>query len=211
MRRRSERGAVLLLVLLCLAILTVVGIALKFSTGFERASAASEWSMSRAFYAADAGIRWATAEMTGAPDGFLGRPEFRDPPDPFGTVSFPMPGHGHGPGGLFSGDPNEDGIRVSVENPSFLGRRTWPGESEPAGDGEFWYAFEVHARATETSSARYLYELVADIEVGPLPADFLENVGRRSIIVGVHPTGNRMETMDTITPVRAISMNWKEQ
>lgn len=199
MRRRPSRGAVLLLVLLCLAVLTVVGIALKFSTGSERTSAANEWSISRAFYAADAGIRWAAAEMTADPHAFLGRPEFRDPPDPFGTVSFPMPGHAHGPGGVFSGDPNEDGIRITVENPSLLGRRVDP--AAPQGD-RFFYAFEVHVRASESSdAARYFQELVADIEVGPLPADFLENESGKAIIVG-HATG---------VPVRAVSMNWKEQ
>ena len=56
MRTRSGRGSVILLTILCLAVLTVAGFALKFSTGFERASAANEWSISRAFYAADAGI-----------------------------------------------------------------------------------------------------------------------------------------------------------
>ena len=208
MRTRSARGAVLLLLILCLAVLTVVGIALKFSTGFERASAAKEWSISRAFYAADAGIRWATVEMAVAPDAFLGRPEFQLP---FGTVSFPMPGHDHGPGGPFSGDPTEEGIRVAVETPSFLKRRPWPGQWDPAGAGEFLYTFEVHARATEAGSARYVALLVADIEVGPLPADFLERAGPGAIIGDVHPEGNGVETMDTKTPVRAVSMNWKEQ
>jgi hypothetical protein len=198
---------VLLLLILCLAVLTVVGIALKFSTGFERASAANEWAISRAFYAADAGIRWATAEMAAAPDAFLGRPEFRQS---FGTVSFPMPGHDHGPGGPFSGDPTEEGIRVAVETPSFLGRRPWPGEWDPTGAGGFLYTFEVHARATEAFRARYSAELSADIEVGPLPADFLERVGPGAIIGDVQPTGNGAEPMDTRPQIRAVSMNWME-
>ena len=199
MRRRSSRGAVLLLVLLCLAVLTVVGIALKFSTGSEKASAANEWSMSRAFYAADAGIGWAMAEMNAAPDAFLGRPEFREPPDPFGAISFPMPGHVHGPEGPFSGDPDENGIRISVERPSLLGRRVDPGA--PQGD-RFFYTFEVRVKASESSdAARYLQELVADVEVGPLPADFLESGDGGAIIIG--PT--------TGVPVRVVSMNWKER
>ena len=205
MRTRSARGTVLLLLILCLAVLTVVGIALKFSTGFERASAANEWAISRAFYAADAGIRWATAEMAAAPDAFLGRPEFQQP---FGTVSFPMPGHDHGPGGPFSGDPTEEGIRIAVEAPSFLGRRPWPGESGAAAD--FLYTFEVHARATEASRSRYSAELSADVEIGPLPADFLERVGPGAIIGGLQPRGNGAEPMDTKPPVRAVSMNWME-
>lgn len=205
MRTRSARGTVLLLLILCLAVLTVIGIALKFSTGFERAIAANEWSVSRAFYAADAGIRWATAQMASDPGAFLGRPEFGSP---FGAVSFPMPGHDHGPGGLFSGDPTGDGIRVDVETPSFLGRRDSSGGSDAG--GLFFYTFEVRARATETSRARYSAGLVADVEVGPLPADFLESAGPGAIIRGVHPKGNGVETMDTRPQIRAVSMNWME-
>jgi len=195
----------MLLTLLCLAVLTVVGIALKFSTGFERASAANEWAISRAFYAADVGIRWSTAELAAEPDVFLGRPEFQQS---FGTVSFPMPGHDHGPGGLFSGDPTGEGIRVAVEAPSFLGRRPWPGGGAAAAD--FLYRFEVHVRATEASRARYSAELSADVEVGPLPADFLESIGAGAIIGGAQPTGNGAEPMDKKPPVRAVSMNWME-
>ena len=195
----------MLLTVLCLAVLTVVGIALKFSTGFERASAANEWATSRAFYAADAGIRWAAAELTAAPDEFLGRPEFRLS---FGMVSFPMPGHDHGPAGLFSGDPTGEGIRVAVEGPTFLGSRPWPGEGAAAGN--FLYTFEVHARATEASRARYSAELSADVEVGPLPANFLERIGPGAIIGGVQTTGNGAEPMDTKPPVRAVIMNWME-
>jgi hypothetical protein len=204
-RTRSARGTVLLLLILCLAVLTVVGFALIFSTGFERASAANEWAISRAFYAADAGIRWATAEMASAPDAFLGRPEFQQP---FGTVSFPMPGHDHGPGGPFSGDPTEEGIRITLEAPSFLGRRPWPGESGAA--AYFLYTFEVHVKATEASRARYSAELSADVEIGPLPADFLERAGPGAIIGGLQPMGNGAEPMDTKPPVRAVSMNWME-
>lgn len=205
MRTRSAPGSVMLLTVLCLAVLTVVGVALKFSTGFERASAANEWAISRAFYAADAGIRWSTAELAAEPDAFLGRPEFRQS---FGTVSFPMPGHDHGPGGLFSGDPTAEGIRVTVEAPSFLGRRPWPGGG--AATSDFLYTFEVRVRATEASRARYSAELSADVEVGPLPADFLESIGAGAIIGGAQPTGNGAEPMDKKTPVRAVSMNWME-
>lgn len=205
MRNRSARGTILLLILLCLAVLTVIGVALKFSTGFERASAANEWAISRAFYAADAGVRWSTAELAAAPDVFLGRPEFQQS---FGTVSFPMPGHDHGPGGLFSGDPTGEGIRVTVEAPSFLGRRPWPGEGAAA-DG-FLYTFEVRVRATEAARARYSAELSADVEVGPLPADFLDRLGPGAIIGGAQPTGNGAEPMDKKPPVRAVSMNWME-
>ena len=199
MPRRASTGAVLLLVLLSLAVLTVVGIALAFSTESERASAASEWAIERALYAADAGIRWTAAQLSADAGAFLGRPEFADPPDPFGSVSFPLPGHFHGPGGLFSGDPSEDRIRVTVENPGFLGRRADPAASD--GD-RFFYAFEVRVAASEAANAaRFRREMVADLEVGPLPADFLEKGERGTIIFG-HTVG---------VPVRVVSMNWKER
>ena len=198
MPRRASTGAVLLLVLLSLAVLTVVGIALAFSTESERASAVSEWAIERALYAADAGIRWTAAQLSADAGAFLGRPEFADPPDPFGSVSFPLPGHFHGPGGLFSGDPSEDRIRVTVENPGFLGRRADPAASD--GD-RFFYAFEVRVTASEAANpARFRREVVADLEVGPLPADFLER-GDRGTIIG-HTVG---------VPVRVVNMNWKER
>ena len=76
-RRRIAGGeAGLLLVILLLAVLTVVGIALGWVTDSERLVAARDWSASRALYAADAGARWASAQMR-TPAGFLGRPEFQ--------------------------------------------------------------------------------------------------------------------------------------
>ena len=62
-RRRAERGAALVIAILVLAILTVIGIALMLITSTESRIAANEWSVNRAFYASDAGIRWATVEM----------------------------------------------------------------------------------------------------------------------------------------------------
>jgi hypothetical protein len=205
--RRSARGTVLLLVLLTVALLTVIGIALRFSTGLERASAANEWSTSRAFYAADAGVRWAAAELAADPAAFLKRPEFTDPPQPFATVSFPLPSHDHGPAGAFSGDPAGDGIRVFVEAPGYVGRRIWPGSGETV---LFLYAFELQARAAEASGARFAARVAADVEVGPLPADFLGTREAGAIIPGVQPTGNGVEPMETKPPVRAVTTNWME-
>lgn len=211
-RRRPVGAAVLLLVLISASVLTVIGLALKFSTDAERLSAAQEWSASRAFYAADAGVRWAIAQMTGSPTEFLSRPEFRDPPDPFGTVRFPFPAHNHGSGGLFTGDPGDDGIDVVVENPSPLGRRPYPpvgGSGEPG--EQFLYAFEVRVRASEAAPApRFSLEVVADVEVGPLPEDFLEP---RAIIASVRPISNTMTATGTAEPrpLRAVSRNWKVQ
>lgn len=208
--RRPAGAAALLLVLLCVSILTVIGLALKFTTDAERIGAGQEWSESRAFYAAEAGVRWTIAQMTRSPADFLARPEFRDPPDPFGSVRFPFPAHDHGAGGPFTGDPEDDGIEVVVENPSPLGRRPWPSGDAPGGSGpDYLYFFEVRVRASEaTPTPRYSLQVVADVEVGPLPGDFLD---RGAIIVA----GPRIEmgAMGAAEPrpLRAVSRNWKVQ
>src|SRR5580765_8796524 len=88
--RRGERGAALVIAILVLSILTVVGIALMLVTSTESRIAANEWSVNRAFYASDAGIRWGTVEMAN-PQDFLRRPEFNA--QPFGTVFFQLPSH----------------------------------------------------------------------------------------------------------------------
>ena len=194
-RHRPAGAAVLLLVLLCVSVLTVIGLALKFSTDAERIGAAQEWSASRAFYAADAGVRWAVAQLARSPAGFVSRPEFRDPPDPFGVVRFPFPSHDHGSAGLFSGDPVEEGIEVVVGSPSPLGRRPYASGGE--GPAQYFYDFEVRVRASEAAPApRFSLEVVADVEVGPLPGDF---PGGGAIIGG--ESG----------PLRAVSRNWKVQ
>lgn len=212
MRRGKPSGAaILLLVLLCASVLTVIGVALKFSTDAERMGAAQEWSASRAFYAADAGVRWAIAQMTRSQVEFLSRPEFRDPPDPFGSVRFPFPAHSHGAGGLFTGDPGDEGIDVVVENPSPLGRRPYPSGESGEPDAQFLYAFEVRVRASEASpTPRFSLQIVADVEVGPLPEDFLD---RGAIIAGVRRIENAMTATGAVEPrpPRAVSRNWKVQ
>ena len=64
-----------MIAILVLAILTVIGIALMLITSTESRIAANEWSVNRAFYASDAGIRWATVQMHD-PVPFMARPEF---------------------------------------------------------------------------------------------------------------------------------------
>jgi hypothetical protein len=208
---RGEAG--LLLVVVLLAVLTIAGISLNWVTDTERVAAALEWSASRALYAADAGARWACAQMR-TPAEFLARPEFHDPANPFGRVTFPMPDHRHGPSGYFSGDPSEDGIRVEVERPSFLSRRPCSVGSPPAG---FYYSFEVRIWARETAGARYSKQVVADVEVGPLPEGFLPVAEGRAgpteslsgdIIEGTRTT----EAAGACEPgaFRSVLMNWRE-
>jgi hypothetical protein len=167
--RRHERGAALVVAILVLAILTVIGIALMLITSTESRIAANEWSVNRAFYASDAGVRWAEAQMHD-PQPFMDRPEFNTP---FGNILFPMPSHRHGAAGLFLGDPTESDIDVRVQTPSIVGFRPYPGGRQNEG-GElkqlFW-AWEVRSTGGQDDAfLQYSKALVADVEVGPLPA-----------------------------------------
>ena len=212
--QRSRGQAVLLLVLLLLAVLSVVGIALGWVTDSERLVAAREWAFNRAFYAADAGARWASAQML-RPAGFLSRSEFQT--GPFGTVRFPMPSHGHGLAGPFSGDPTEEGIRVEVETPGELGIRPCVGAAG-AESGWVFRRFEVRVRATENGpDARYVRRLQVDVEIGPLPADFSEKppaeAGRAAasgdILEDTRTTGGIPGSCDSAA-FRSVVLNWRE-
>jgi hypothetical protein len=208
---RGEAG--LLLVVVLLAVLTIAGISLNWVTDTERIAAALDWSASRALYAADAGARWACAQMR-APAEFLARAEFHDPANTFGRVTFPIPDHRHGPGGDFSGDPSEDGIRVEVERPSFLSRRPCA-PADPSGG--FYYSFEVRISARETAGARYSRQIVADVEVGPLPDAFLP-VAEGRVVPGPAASGDIIRSTQTAGAAgtcepggfRSVLMNWRE-
>ena|SRR6476661_853531 len=166
---RRERGAALVIAILVLAILTVIGIALMLVTSTESRIAANEWSMNRAFYASDSGIRWGTVQMTN-PEVFLKRPEFEN--KPFGTVFFQLPSHRSALGSLFGGDMAGGDIAVRVQAPSLLGRRLAPGGRINEGDSkaQYMYAYEVRSSSSDQAFAQYSKALVADVEVGPLPA-----------------------------------------
>lgn len=183
--RRNERGAALVIAILVLAILTVIGIALMLITSTESRIAANEWSVNRAFYSADAGVRWATVQMND-PLPYMGRPEFDDngklqsvDPDrpgdinPFGAVLFRMPSHKHGAATFFTGDVGDDDIDVLVRTPTLVGRRPYVGgiintKEEKA---QFTYAYETRAGSgSRDPLLQYSKALVADIEVGPLRA-----------------------------------------
>jgi PilX N-terminal len=171
--RRRERGAALVLAILVLAILTVIGIALMLITSTESRIAANEWSVNRAFYASDAGIRWTTVEMLN-PVPFMKRPEFKTGPlgGAFGTVFFGLPSHIHGAGGFFTGGTDAD-ITVTVQKPGALGRRYYRGGRINADDpkAQFMYGYELRSTGGNTDPIlAYSKALVADVELGPLPA-----------------------------------------
>jgi len=165
--RRAERGAALVVAILVLAVLTVIGIALMLITSTESRISANEWSVNRAFYSSDAGIRWATAEMTNPVD-FENRAEFNNA---FGTVLFQMSSHRNSGGTFFSGPAND--IQVTVEKPSLVGRRFFPGGiiNEDSEHAQYIYQFEARSKSGQNDPLlQYSKNLVADIEVGPLPA-----------------------------------------
>jgi type IV pilus assembly PilX-like protein len=166
-RGGRERGAALVIAILVLSMLTVIGIALMLITSTESRISANEWSVNRAFYSSDAGIRWATAEMTD-PVPFEQRSEFTVP---FGTVLFQMSSHRHSGGTFFAG-PNND-IQVTLEKPTLVGRRFFPGGiiNEEAERAQYIYQFEARSRSGQNDPLlQYSKNLVADVEVGPLPA-----------------------------------------
>jgi hypothetical protein len=174
---KAERGAALVIAILVLAILTVIGIALMLVTSTESRIAANEWSVNRAFYGSDSGIRWASVELTD-PQDFLLRPEFRGAGGvaaPFGTVFFQLPSHRPklgAPISFFAGDMPGGDIAVKIQSPSLLGRRPAPGGRINQGNetAQYLYAYEVRSASSDQAFAQYSKALVADVEVGPLPA-----------------------------------------
>lgn len=164
---KRERGAALVVAILVLAILTVIGIALMLITSTESRIAANEWSVNRAFYSADAGVRWGAVEMTD-PRNFLTRPEFTG--NLLGTVLFNMSSHRFRQGLGFIGTND---VEVRVSNPGRLGRRPYRGGiiNEQGARAQYMYAFEVRSTGGQDDAfLQYSKALVADVEVGPLPA-----------------------------------------
>jgi hypothetical protein len=170
--RRNERGAALVLAILVLAILTVIGIALMLITSTESRIAANEWSINRGFYAADAGVRWGTVQLNN-PQAFLTRAEFvplGGGVNLFGNVLFGMSGNRFQQG---IGFLTADDITVRVTNPGRLGRRPYRGGviNEEGSRAQYMYSYEVRsAGASDLNFVAYSKALVADVEVGPLPA-----------------------------------------
>ena len=162
-----------MLAILVLSILTVIGIALMLITSTESRIAANEWSVNRGFYAADAGVRWGTIQLNN-PQTFLTRQEFVPVGGPaalFGVVKFRMSGNRYQQGlGFLS---TTDDITVQITNPGRLGRRPYRGGilNEEGSRGQYMYAYEVRsAGASDLNFVAYSKALVADVEVGPLPA-----------------------------------------
>jgi PilX N-terminal len=170
-KRRGERGAALVVAILVLAILTVIGIALMMITSTETRIAANEWSVNRAFYSSDAGVRWGTAQMNVDLPAFLQRPEFgtKAAPNFNGNVLFRMPSHRFVTGSGFFGT---DDIEVRVTTPGRISRRLCFGckGNAPGNQAQYMYGFEVRATGGQNDAfLQYSKALVADVEAGPLP------------------------------------------
>ncbi len=170
-KREKERGAALVVAILVLAILTVIGIALMLITSTETRIAANEWSVNRAFYSSDAGVRWSTAQLTTSFQGFLSRPEFGTTAAPnwAGSVLFLMPSHRFVTGTGFFGT---DDIQVRVATPGRLSRRCAVGFPCNAGSNGAMYMWTLETRANGSQNDAFLNyskSLVADVEFGPSP------------------------------------------
>jgi hypothetical protein len=171
--KKGERGAALVVAILVLAILTVIGIALMLITSTETRIAANEWSVNRAFYSSDAGVRWGTAQMNSDLGTFLQRPEFgtKAAPNFTGSVLFKMPSHRFVTGSGFFGT---DDIEVRVMTPGRISRRRCFGcyGNAPGDKAQFMYGFEVRSNGSQNDAfLQYSKALVADVEAGPLPGN----------------------------------------
>jgi hypothetical protein len=105
-----------------------------------------------------------------SPVTFLQRPEFTA--SPFGTVFFQLPSHRSTLASLFGADLPGGDIAVRIQTPSLLGRRHAPGGrmNEGGERAQYMYAYELRSASSDQAFAQYAKALVADIEVGPLPA-----------------------------------------
>ena len=101
-RRRTDRGAALLLAVICILFLTIIGLALSLTTGTENQIAANESFANKSFYAADSGVEWAAANLQ-ANLGFSGAA---------GGGNFNVPVN----------SSNMTDIKVTIPGPIFLGQ-----------------------------------------------------------------------------------------
>jgi hypothetical protein len=147
-----ERGAALFLAILVLFILTVMGIALMFTTSIENTLAGTETKISKIFYAADSGIEYAGAMLSTV--GYTGGVM------PVGVSS-------HYPGL----DQNPD-MQVTIRPPVIVSYSLTPGNSLSSGGHvygpsafyEIVYAVTSSATSTATQASK-----VIDAEVGVYP------------------------------------------
>lgn len=147
-----ERGAALFLAILTLFILTIMGIALMFTTSIENTLAGTETKVSKIFYAADSGVEYAGAMLSS-------QPVYSGGPMPVGVSSHYA--------SLSSPD-----MQVTLSSPVVVSYFQHPGDPLPPGGQvygnnafyEIVYAVRSSASSTATQSVKAL-----DAEVGIYP------------------------------------------
>jgi hypothetical protein len=159
-----ERGAALFLAILVLFILTVMGIALMFTTSIEQTLAGTETKISKVFYAADSGIEYAGA-MLSSQVGYAGGPSAcRD-----GTLlCMPVGVSSHYPS-LTSPD-----IEVKISQPVMISYALPPGNPLSSGGhvyGPTAYYEIVYAVTSGATSIKTQASKVIDGEVGIYPKE----------------------------------------
>jgi hypothetical protein len=147
-----ERGAALFLAILVLFILTVMGIALMFTTSIEQTLAGTETKISKIFYAADSGVEYASA-MLATQVAYAGGVM------PVGVSS-------HYPG-LSTPD-----MQVTISPPVILAYSLTPGNPLSSGGhvyGPSAYYEIVYAVTSSATSTATQASKVIDAEVGVYP------------------------------------------
>ncbi len=147
-----ERGAALFLAILTLFILTIMGIALMFTTSIENTLAGTETKVSKIFYAADSGVEYAGA-MLSAHTGYTG---------------------GLMPVGVSSHYPSlsSPDMQVTVSPPIIVGYSTNVGDPvQPGGQvyGSNQFVEIVYAVTSSASSTATQATKAIDAEVGVYP------------------------------------------
>jgi len=153
-RPDHERGAALFLAILVLFILTVMGIALMFTTSIEQTLAGTETKASKIFYAADSGIEYAGAMLST-------QPAYAGGAMPVGVSS-------HYPG-LSTPD-----MQVTISQPVMISYALPPGNPLSSGAhvyGPTAYYEIVYAVTSSATSTATQASKVLDGEVGIYPKE----------------------------------------
>ena len=148
----GERGAALFLAILTLFILTIMGIALMFTTSIENTLAGTETKISKIFYAADSGVEYAGA-MLSTQAGYAGGQMPVGVSSHYATISSPD-------------------MQVTISPPVIVGYTQVPGDplqsgGQVYGSSQFYevvYGFTSSASSTATQAAKAI-----DAEVGVYP------------------------------------------
>ena len=150
--RTSEKGVALFLAMLCLLILTILGLALLFGASTEQTLAGNETKISKAFYAASSGIDYATVRL--AVDRF------------YAGGAMPVGVSSHYPG------VSAPDIEVVLARPIVVGHGIHPGDQiEPHGNAygttqivEIYYKLSSTARSGAIHATR---SVAAEVGVYP--------------------------------------------